>query len=274
MVRRELRLGGRTLGYLEEAAAAPPPASTPTLVLLHAFPLAAAMWEPQLASAAAGWRVVAPDLEGFGSSSPGEGATPSVEDFARDALALLDHLGIERAVVAGLSMGGYAAFSLLRLAPQRVAGLVLADTRAEADGEAARAGRDAMIETLARGGAGAVFERMLPGLLGATTRSSRPAVVRAVRDLVVAQPAEGIRRAILRLKTRPDSTPLLGRITCPTLVLVGEEDQITDVEVARGLHNRIAGSALRVIGGAGHLSNLEAPQAFNGAIASFLSAHF
>ena len=167
-------------------------------------------------------------------------------------------------------MGGYAAFSFLRTRPERVRGLVLADTRAEADGESARAARDAMIETLARGGAPAVFERMLPGLLGRTTRDSRPEVVDRVRALALSQPAEGIRRGIERLKSRPDSTGLLGRITCPTLVVVGEEDQITTADVARGLHDRIPGSTLAVIPRAGHLSNLENPDAFNAALTEFL----
>ena len=167
-------------------------------------------------------------------------------------------------------MGGYVAFALLRLAPGRLAGLVLADTRAEADDEAARSNRDRMAETLAEGGAAAVFERMLPGLLGATTRAFRPAVVERVRRLVLAQPPEGIHRAIQSLKWRPDSTPLLASITCPTLVVGGDEDQITAVEVARSLHARIPGADLAVIERAGHLSNLERPEAFNAALTGYL----
>ncbi len=260
---------GRRIGYLEAQGAGAVPGDV--LVLLHAFPLSAEMWEPQLAAVPPGWRFIAPDLSGFGQSGPEDAARPpSIDDCGEDVLALLDGLGLRDAVVAGLSMGGYAAFSLLRLAPQRVRGLVLADTRAEADGEAARAARDAMTATLDRGGPAAVFDRMLPGLLGETTRASRPDLVERVRAQVLAQPAEGIRRGIERLKSRPDSTPLLAGVSCPVQVVVGQEDQITTPETARGLQERIPGSTLAVIPGAGHLSNLEQPEAFNEALRRFL----
>jgi 3-oxoadipate enol-lactonase len=267
----DFRHGDRVISYLDVAGPGP---ATPegTLVLLHAFPLAAEMWRPQLDAVPAGWRFVAPDLGGFGQSQIGDSSLPaSMEGHARDVVALLDHLGLDRAVIAGLSMGGYVAFALLRLAPERVAGLVLADTRAEADDDAARASRDRMAETLEQGGPAAVFERMLPGLLGATTRASRPDVVRGVQELVLAQPADRIRRAIDSLKSRPDSTPLLARIACPTLVIVGDEDAITNVDSVRRMHGRIPGAELAVIEKAGHLSNLEQPGQFNRVLAAFLS---
>jgi 3-oxoadipate enol-lactonase len=259
-----------TASDLDAAGAGPAPAER-TLVLLHAFPLAARMWRPQLEAVPAGWRFIAPDLRGFGQSEVGASSLPAtVETYARDVVALLDHEGVERAVIAGLSMGGYVAFALLRLAPERIAGLVLADTRSEADDEAVRASRDGMKETLAQGGAAAVFGRMLPGLLGATTRSSRPEVVERVRQLVLAQRPEAIGRAIESLKTRPDSTPLLPAIACPTLIIVGDEDQITTMDSVRQMHGRIPGAELAVIEGAGHLSNLEQPEAFNAALAAIL----
>jgi 3-oxoadipate enol-lactonase len=261
---------GRRIGYLETIGGGVP---ARTLVLLHAFPLCAEMWRPQLAAVPPGWRFVAPDLRGFGTSDPRPtDVAPSVDDYAEDVEALLDTLALDRVVVAGLSMGGYAAFSLLRRRPGRVAGLVLADTRAEADGETARAARDGMIDTLAAGGPPAVFEKMQPGLLGQTTRTSRPAVVAEVRALALAQSAGAIRRAILRLKSRPDSTPLLTAIACPALVVVGEEDQITTPDVARGLSQAIAGAELAVIPSAGHLSNFERPEEFNKVLGRFLGS--
>jgi 3-oxoadipate enol-lactonase len=270
MMRHSIGHHGRQISYLD-ASGQPPAASAGVLVLLHAFPLSAEMWQPQLAAVPPGWRFIAPDLRGFGQSEPDAPAAPaSIQDYADDLAALLDALDVERPVVAGLSMGGYAAFSFLNTRPERVRGLVLADTRAEADGESARAARDAMTETLARGGARAVFERMLPGLLGQSTRHSCPEVVDRVRALALSQPAEGIRRGIERLKSRPDSTGLLGRITCPTLVVAGEEDQITTADVARDLQARIPGSTLAIIPRAGHLSNLEQPDAFNRVLAAFL----
>jgi 3-oxoadipate enol-lactonase len=261
-------------GYLNVTGSGPT-APARTLLLLHAFPLAAEMWQPQLSTVPPGWRFIAPDLRGFGQSPPsGPSVLASMDDHAEDVVALLDHLELDRAVVGGLSMGGYVAFALLRLAPERVAGLVLADTRPEADDDTARANRDRMTETLEHGGAAAVIERLLPNLLGATTRTSKPDVVRQVRELALAQSDEGIRHGIQSLKSRRDSTPLLAGIRCPALVVVGDEDQITNVDVARALHGRISGAELVVLKGAGHLSNLEQPGEFNQALSRFLAARF
>ena len=270
-MRSVFHLGDRVISFLDVAGPGP---ATPgrTLVLLHAFPLAAEMWRPQLDAVPAGWRFVAPDLRGFGQSPVGDLTLPlSVDDDARDVLALIDELGLDRAVIAGLSMGGYVAFALLRLAAARVAGLVLADTRPEADDAVARTARDGMTETLRQGGAAAVFGRMLPGLLGATTRTTRPDIVQQVRELAVAQPVDGIHRGIQSLRSRPDSTPLLAAVTCPTLVVVGDEDAITNVDNVRRMHGRIPGAELAVIEKAGHLSNLEQPDQFNRVLAAFLS---
>ena len=267
-MRKHFERGGRLISYLD---AGPPAAGSPrgTLVLLHAFPLSAEMWEPQLASAPAGWRVVAPDVAGFGQSFPVP-ATATFEDDARDVVALLDHLGVAEAVVGGLSMGGYIAFALARLAPGRLRGLVLADTRAEADSDDARRSRQEMLGTVRRGGTAAVLEGMLPRLLGRTTLGSRPGVVARVREIGLRQPAEAVRAAIHRLMGRPDSVPLLGAIRCPVLVVAGSEDVITAPEVARGLQARIPSADLVILDGAGHLSSLERPEAFTDALARFL----
>lgn len=273
-MRAHIQHGGRFIGYLDDFGARRSPQAK-TLVLLHAFPLAAEMWRPQLEGVPAGWRFVAPDLRGFGQSAPGDAlAPPSVDDYARDLVALLDALGVGRAVIGGLSMGGYAAFALLRLAPERVEGLVLADTKPEADSEGARADRDAMLQTLERGGAEAVFERMKPGLFGRTTQATRPAVVEKIRNLVLAQPPSSIAAAIQRLKLRPDATPLLPDIAVPALVMGGAEDQITPPDGIGRMRAAIPGAELAILPGAGHLSNLEAPADFNAALVRFLETRF
>jgi 3-oxoadipate enol-lactonase len=270
-MRSHFQHDGRSISYLEAACGGPSP--TRTLVLLHAFPLAADMWAPQLAAVPAGWRVVAPDFRGFGASLPDPTSVdPIVDDYARDVLALLDHLGLDQVVLGGLSMGGYVAFALMRLAPHRVQGLVLADTRAGADGESARASRAAMLEVLGRGGLAAVFERMQPGLFGRTTMATRPDVVEGIRRLALAQSVAGVGRAIERMRSRPDSATLLASISCPALVVVGEEDQITGLGDAEAMHDRIPGSELTVIARAGHLSNIEQPGEFNAVLARFLAA--
>jgi pimeloyl-ACP methyl ester carboxylesterase len=255
------------LRYLEAPAQGDRPRGT--LLLLHAFPLNARMWEPQLALAADGWRVVAPHLRGFdgGVSDPPAG---SVDDYAGDVIDLLDALKVDDAVVGGLSMGGYVAFAILRHAPRYVRALVLADTRSQADTPEGVAGRKRMLDLLAGKGPSAVVEEMLPKLLGPSTRATRPDLEDRVRALAASNHAVAIAGAIRALMTRPDSTPLLRTIHCPTLIAVGAEDTLTPPALSEEMHHAIAGSELVTIPGAGHLSNLEKPEAFNLALAAFL----
>lgn len=241
-----------------------------TLVLLHAFPLNARMWEPQLALAAHGWRIVAPHLRGFdgGANDP---PASTVDDYAADVIDLLDALHVEEAVIGGLSMGGYTAFAIFRHAPRYVRGLILADTRSQADTPEGAAGRTRMLQLLAEKGPPAVVEEMIPKLLGASTLASRPDVADRVRALALSSPAEAIAGAIRVLMTRPESTPLLGTIHCPALIVVGEEDTLTPPALSEEMHQAIAGSQLVVVPRAGHLSSLEQPDAFNSALAAFLT---
>jgi pimeloyl-ACP methyl ester carboxylesterase len=238
--------------------------------LLHAFPLNARMWEGQLALADTGWRVIAPQLRGFDGST-GDPPAVSVDDYAGDVIDLLDALHVKQAVVCGLSMGGYVAFALLRLAARYVQGLVLADTRSQADTPEGVAGRTRLLQVVQDKGPAAVADEMVPKLLGEITRSRRPAVVALVRSLAVANSADAIAGAIRALMTRPDSTPLLSSIHVPTLVVVGDQDVLTPPSASEDLHRAIAGSELVRIPEAGHLSNLEQPELFNGALAAFLT---
>jgi 3-oxoadipate enol-lactonase len=240
-----------------------------TLLLLHAFPLNARMWEPQLALADSGWHVIAPQLRGFDGGAADPPAT-SVDDYAGDVIDLLDALHVKQAVVGGLSMGGYVAFALLRLAARYMQGLILADTRSEADTPEGIAGRTRLLQLVQDKGAPAVADEMVPKLLGDTTRATQPAVVERVRSLALASSADAIAGAIRALMTRPDSTPLLAAIHVPTLIVVGDEDTLTPPSAAEAMHRAIAGSELVRIPQAGHLSNLERPDVFTAALAGFL----
>ena len=241
-----------------------------TLVLLHAFPLSARMWEPQLALAEQGWRVVAPHFRGFDGGSTEQQVT-SVDDYAGDVIDLLDALHLEEAVIGGLSMGGYVAFALLRLAPRYVRGLVLADTRSQADTPEGVDGRRRMLALLREKGSAAIADQMIPKLLGVSTRDEHPALVERVRGMILANSADAIAGGITALMTRPDSTPLLSGIHTPTLIVVGEEDELTPPALSEGMHGSIAGSELVTIPKAGHLANLEQPEVFNAALTRFLS---
>jgi pimeloyl-ACP methyl ester carboxylesterase len=187
-------------------------------------------------------------------------------------LALLTRLEIESPVVAGLSLGGYVIFAMLRIVPAPVfRGIVLADTRPQADSQEGRAGRRRMIELVGREGAAGVAREMLTKLIADETLEKQPAVAELVRNMILSAPPRAITAALHRLIARPDSTTELARIACPTLVVVGERDTLTPPEVGREMHERIADSRLQVISGAGHLSNLERPDSFNSACTAFLN---
>jgi 3-oxoadipate enol-lactonase len=258
-----------TLRYVE-AMPGPQARHRGVLVLLHAFPLNARMWEGQLALAERGWHVVAPQLRGFDADAGQFAPVSSVDDYAGNVVDLLDALHVKQAVIGGLSMGGYIAFAMLRHAARYVQGLILADTKAPADTPEAVEGRQKMLALLASKGPEAIADEMIPKLLGETTRRTNGHVVEHTRGLILSNCAEGIAGAIRALMTRPDSTPLLETIHVPTLILVGDEDTVTPPAAAEALHRGIAGSELVTIHGAGHLSNLEQAQAFNAALARFL----
>jgi pimeloyl-ACP methyl ester carboxylesterase len=227
------------------------------------------MWEAQLALADRGWRVIAPQLRGFDGAA-GDPPAQSVDDYVGDVVDLLDGLHIHEAVVGGLSMGGYVAFALLRHAARYVRGLILADTKAQADTPEGVEGRKRMIELVGSKGPAAVAEEMIPKLLGETTRRTRPDLVDRVRLLATSSSAEAIAGALRALMTRPDSTSQLSTIHVPTLIVVGEEDTVTPRAAAEEMRRGIAGSELIAIPAAGHLTNLEQPTAFDTAIARFL----
>jgi 3-oxoadipate enol-lactonase len=228
------------------------------------------MWEGQLELAETGWHVIAPQLRGFDGGT-GDPPATSVDDYAGDVIDLLDALHVKQAVIGGLSMGGYVAFALRRLAARYVQGLVLADTRSQADTPDGVAGRTRMLQLVQEKGPSALAEELIPKLLGETTLRSRPAVVEQVRTLARASSGEAIAGALRALMTRPDSTPLLASVHVPTLIVVGDEDGITPPAAAEEMHRAIAGSELVRIPLAGHLSNLEQPAIFNAALAAFLT---
>jgi len=268
--RKQIRLGSRTLSYLQ----AGPRPSDRLAVFLHAFPLNAAMWEPQLRVMPEGWAAVAPDFRGFGGSTPdGAGVArehAGLEDYADDVAALMDAAGARRAALCGCSMGGYEAFAVLRRFPGRVSGLLLAATRATADAEAARGSRAAMLDLLDRGGPPAVAAEMRPKLVGATSRRERPDVIAAIDSLMDRATARGIGFAVARMLNRPDATPDLAAFRDPVCVVVGEEDTLTPPAEAAAMAALVPAAALVTIPRAGHLSNLEAPDAFNAAMLSWL----
>jgi 3-oxoadipate enol-lactonase len=229
---------------------------TDGLLLIHAFPLDARMWAPQI-EGLGGERTIAPDLPGFGGSDPPASDVTTMADSARRCLQALDAAGLERAVVCGLSMGGYVAFELWRRARDRIAGLVLANTKAEADTPQAADGRRALADRLRN--EGNVLIASPPPLLSAAAST---ALWDQVKSIVAAQPADWIAAAALGMAVRPDSTSDLPGIDVPTLVITAEGDTLIPPDVTSPMADKIPGAKLAVIETAGHLSNLEQPEEF------------
>jgi pimeloyl-ACP methyl ester carboxylesterase len=257
------RIAGAEIAYDDGGEGEP-------ILFLHAFPLGLFMWDVQAEALRPRHRVVRFDARGFGGSPAGD-ALLTMERIGDEAAALLDHLGLERAVVAGCSMGGYAAFAMVRRHPQRVRALVLQDTRAGADSPEARRNRALLAEKTLKQGAQAAADAFLPKLLGDTTHQERPALVSRIREAILATSPRGIANALQGLGARADSTPTLREIRVPTLVVCGVEDTITPLAESEAMHQALAGSTLAAIPRAGHLANLENPEAVNAALLEFLA---
>lgn len=247
---------------------------TRTLILLHAFPMSADMWLPQLARVPLGWQFIAPDIRGFRGMGPAfedaqlDGAT--VDDYAADVIELMEHLDIPKAAILGLSMGGYVAMAVAARAPRRVTHLILADTRMTADTVEQRVGRDTMRAAVERDGAKAAADAMLPNLLGVTTHQEQPDLADAVRRLIEVNRTESVVGALGAMQARPDRTATLAAFTGPALVICGEEDALTKPAESEAMAATIPGATLVMIPRAGHLSNLEQATAFNAALQQFL----
>lgn len=243
------------------------------VIFLHAFPLNRQMWQGEMAALLGDqrYRLVALDWRGFGESditSP----VSTMELFAEDVAGLMDLLGIQKAVLCGLSMGGYAAFAFLRNYPQRLAGLILADTRPGADSSEAQANRENVARIAETQGTGAIADLQVPRLISEYTRQHHPEVENRIRQMIYAATPQGIAAASRGMAQRADSTGLLAGITCPALVIVGEQDTLTPPTVAQEFASQIPGAQVVVIPQAGHLSNLEQPELFLQVVRGFLAS--
>lgn len=241
----------------------------PAAVLLHAFPLSGEMWRPQIQALARHARLVLPDLPGFGRSPRQK--TPSVPAMAQAVAELLDQLGIREPVfIGGLSMGGYAAFEFARQFPERVRGLGLFSTRAAADTEEAKVKRMKTSALIQEAGLESLIQAMIPNLLGITTRKTHPETEVWVREMILRNEAGGVTDALKAMAERRDSSPLLSSMRVPVMVAAGDEDLFIPWEESETMQRAIPGSVLTRLQGAGHLVNLESPEAFNEALGFFL----
>lgn len=238
------------------------------LLFLHGFPFGPDLWSRQRAFLEArGYRTAAPDLRL-------EAAPATMEAMASAAVREMDAAGMRQAVVVGFSMGGYVALAMMEHHPERIAGLVLTDTRAGADSEEGKANRRKLANTVLENGPQSAVDALLGKLISPVTAERRPEVVREAERMMLSTAPAAIAAASLGMAERPDRTALLPGIRVPTLVVVGEDDKITPPKEARAMASAIPGASLHIIPRAGHLTMLESPDAFNGALYAWLSDHF
>ena len=260
-----LHLPGLLVAYTDEGEGRP-------LLLLHGYPLSRRLWQPQVSGLSATGRLIAPDLRGHGQTD----ATPgpcSVEQYADDAARLLDALGLTQPIiVGGLSMGGYIALAFQRRHPQRVAGLILAATRAGADSAEGKAKRDEAAAAARAQGTRAIIDSMLPKMLAPRTYQTRPDIVAEARAIMAATPVAGILGALAALRDRPDATQQLATIRQPVLVIHGADDQLIPPSAAEAMAQALPNSRLALLPGCGHLLNLEQPAAFTAAVRTFVTS--
>jgi pimeloyl-ACP methyl ester carboxylesterase len=255
-------LNGINVEYRDEGTGLP-------VIFVHAFPLNQTMWDDQVAALRKHCRAITLDLRGFGRSDAPQGPY-RMDEMAADVRALMAVLNLEKAVLVGLSMGGYIALALYRNYPEIFRALVLADTRASGDTNEARERRLKSAEKAEVDGSKAIAWDMVPLLLGRSTLDNRPSVVQRVQAMIESNTPQGIAGAQRGMAERRDSTYILGGIDFPVLIVVGSEDTLTPVAEAESLRNGIPGARLRVIEGAGHLSNMEQPDQFNTTLIEFI----
>ena len=254
-------VNGTTLSVTERGSGFP-------VVLVHGFPLSHRMWDAQAAALADRYRVITPDLRGFGASASTEPFT--LESQADDLHALLAQIKATPCVLGGLSMGGYITLAYAKKYPADLRALMLIDTKAEGDTPEGKQARDKMIELARKDGSRAVADQMLPKLLAKDAATTRPQVAQALRQIMESQPPQTIEHALAALRDRPDRAADLSSINIPTLVLVGDQDAITPPEVAERMARGINAAELVVVQGAGHMAPMEQPEQVNRAIRMFL----
>lgn len=241
------------------------------VVLIHGFPLDRTMWGPQVRPLVdAGYRVICPDLPGFGESPVVED-TASMDVYADAVIDLLDHLGVERAVVGGMSMGGYVLLNLAERYSERLLGAMFLVTRAAADDAAGKEKRTTLADEVRAGNSMVVPDTFAQVLFAPQTKQENPELITRVRQIMESNSAEGLVGGLLAMRDREDSVGTLPSFDMPALVLGAEQDLAVPLEHSRVLAQGLPNAKLELLAGAGHMANLEQPELFNQALLKFLA---
>lgn len=242
----------------------------PHLILIHGFPLDGTFWQPQVEALSSVAHVLAPDLRGFGGNRQELPTAMTMEAYAEDLRTLMDREGIARAVLCGLSMGGYVAMAFAERWPERMQGLVLCNTRASADTDEGRAAREQTARDAHAKGPAVIARAMIPKVLSERTRRDRPEVAARIEAIMSAQDAEAIAAAARGMALRPDRTESLRRISVPALIITGSHDELMPLPTSEAMHAALPDCRLVIIDGAAHLSCAEGPVRFNRELEQFL----
>lgn len=260
----KVKLNGITMNYTERGL----PQGLP-VVFIHGFPFSHSMWEPQMKALPNNIRAVTYDVRGHGESDVADGIY-TIELFVDDLIALLDHLSIERAVLCGLSMGGYVALRAFERHAERFKALILCNTRTEADTNEGKVRRSASIRTVKTEGVAAFADGFVKAVFAEKTFQTNSSAVEMIRTMIKRNSPLGICGTLIALAARTDTTAVLPSIRIPTLILVGAEDKLTPPSASESMRDRIAKSEMHVIPNAAHMSNLENPEEFNAHLIHFL----
>lgn len=242
----------------------------PTLLLIHGFPLDSSLWTPQVEALSTSYTLLAPDLRGFGTDTREVPEVMTMEQHAEDLKDLLNERGIHRVVLCGLSMGGYIAMAFLARWPDRVAGLVLANTRATADDSAGKVAREASARDAIERGMAVIARSMVPKLLAERTRRTRPELKDLVETMIARQAPGSAAASARGMALRPDRSAWLAHVRVPALIITGSEDELMPLPTSQAMADAIPNAELLVIPEVGHLSNLEAEEAFSDALHRFM----
>ncbi|HLA68684.1 MAG TPA: alpha/beta fold hydrolase [Bacteroidota bacterium] len=260
----KIKLNGISINYQERGL----PQGLP-IVFIHGFPFNNTMWAPQMMALPQEYRAISFDVRGHGESDVADGQY-SIEFFADDLISLLDHLAIQRAVLCGLSMGGYIALRTIERHPDRIRALVLCDTRSEADANEGKVKRASQIKAVKSQGVKPFAESFVKAVFAPHTFVESPKTVAAIQSAIESTSPLSICGTLLALAARTDTTSVLAQITVPTLILVGEHDALTPPSAAQSMHSLIQGSQIHIVPHAAHMSNLENPSFFNEKLLAFL----
>jgi 3-oxoadipate enol-lactonase len=244
----------------------------PTLLCIHGFPLDHTLWAPQVAGLADIAHVLAPDLRGFGDDQRPVPEVMTMEAYAADLKELLDERGVDRVVLCGLSMGGYVAMAFLAQWPERVAGLVLCNTRANADTPEGRTARQATAQNAFEKGVDVIARAMAPTLLSEHSKRVHPELMARMETMIGRQRPEAVAAAALGMSERPDRHEVLRGCTVPALVITGSEDALMPQPTSQAMVDALPSGRLVVLPHAGHLTNLEATEAFNDTVRAFIGS--